>query len=141
MARFGVSVEKERELKRQMQAMGILEGDIEESFIRSSGPGGQNVNKVASCVYLKHLPTNIEIKCQEERNQSLNRYRARCLLMEKVARLRYEQKLQKIQEVEKIRRQRRKRTKAMKEGILEQKHKRSEKKQFRNKVQPHQLGD
>lgn len=139
MARFGVSVEKERELKRQMQKMGILESDIEESFIRASGPGGQNVNKVSSCVYLKHLPTNTEIKCQDERSQSLNRYFARVLLLEKVTRLRYEERLQRIQEVEKKRRQNRKRTRAMKEGILEEKHKRAEKKQTRQKFQPHQV--
>ena len=68
-----------------MAALGLREQDLEEKFIHSSGPGGQRVNKTASCVYLKHLPTGLEVKMQQERQQRLNRYYARkrmCELLE-----------------------------------------------------------
>ncbi|HWR58917.1 MAG TPA: peptide chain release factor-like protein, partial [Thermodesulfovibrionales bacterium] len=75
MGMFPVSESKDRELKARMEALNIREEDIQESFIRSGGRGGQNVNKVATCVHLKHVPTGVEVKCQEERSQGLNRYR------------------------------------------------------------------
>jgi protein subunit release factor B len=74
---FPVSEEKNRWLQERMKVLGIYEKDIEEKFIRSSGSGGQKVNKTSTCVYLKHIPTGIEIKCMRERNQSLNRFLAR----------------------------------------------------------------
>ncbi len=77
MILFPVSEEKNRWLKERMEALGILEKDIEEKFIRSSGSGGQKVNKTSTCVNLKHIPTGIEIKYMRERNQSLNRFLAR----------------------------------------------------------------
>jgi protein subunit release factor B len=77
MILFPVSEEKNRWLNERMEALGIREKDIEEKFIRSSGRGGQKVNKTSTCVYLKHIPTGIEIKCMRERNQSLNRFHAR----------------------------------------------------------------
>ena len=67
-----------------MARLGIREQDIVESFIRSKGPGGQNVNKTSTCVYLKHIPTGIEVKCQKERMQVLNRYIARKILVSKI---------------------------------------------------------
>ncbi len=84
---FAVSDEKNRWLRERMAALGIREEDLEERFVRSSGKGGQHVNKTSSCVYLKHLPTGIEVKCMEERSQSLNRFLARRELVEKVAAL------------------------------------------------------
>jgi protein subunit release factor B len=84
MATFGVSPDKEQALADRMAALGIREEDIVEKFIRSGGHGGQNVNKVATCVYLKHLPTGTEVKCQQERFQSLNRYLARRILTDKI---------------------------------------------------------
>jgi protein subunit release factor B len=77
MLLFPVGEEKNRWLQERMKALGIYEKDIEERFIRSSGSGGQKVNKTSTCVYLKHIPTGIEIKCMRERNQSLNRFFAR----------------------------------------------------------------
>ncbi|MDA8326677.1 MAG: peptide chain release factor-like protein [Nitrospiraceae bacterium] len=77
MPDFAVSEEKNRLLREKMQALGIREKDILEKFIRSSGHGGQKLNKTASCVYLKHLPTGIEVKCMRERSQSVNRFLAR----------------------------------------------------------------
>jgi protein subunit release factor B len=82
---FGVTRKKQDELEDRMAALGLREKDFQESFIRSSGPGGQRVNKTSSCVYLKHLPTGLEVKMQRERSQALNRYYARkrlCGLLE-----------------------------------------------------------
>jgi len=84
MLTFAVSEEKNKWLREHMEALGILEKDIEEKFIRSSGHGGQNVNKTATCVYLKHLPTGIEVKCMKDRSQSINRFLARRELVKKI---------------------------------------------------------
>jgi protein subunit release factor B len=84
MALFPVSEEKNRWLKERMEALGIDEKDIEEKFIRSSGRGGQKVNKTSTCVYLKHIPTGIEVKFMKERNQSLNRFLARRELVQRI---------------------------------------------------------
>lgn len=80
MGMFPVSPEKEKALKERMSELGIKEEDILETFVRSSGKGGQNVNKTSTCVHLKHTPTKTEIKCGIERSQGLNRYRARVML-------------------------------------------------------------
>ena len=87
MALFAVSEEKIKWLKERMDALGIYERDIEEKFIRSSGSGGQKVNKTSTCVYLKHIPTGIEVKWMEERSQSLNRFLARRELAQRIERL------------------------------------------------------
>jgi peptide chain release factor len=87
MSVFAVSEEKERWLKERMEALGIHEKDIEEEFIRSSGRGGQKVNKTSTCVYLKHIPTGIEVKFMRERSQSLNRFLARRELVKRVEKL------------------------------------------------------
>lgn len=79
-----VSSEKEKMLQDRMKSLGVAETDLEETFIRSSGPGGQKVNKSSSCVYLRHLPTGLSVKCQKERSQSLNRFLARRLLLDKI---------------------------------------------------------
>jgi protein subunit release factor B len=81
---FAVSEEKNRWLQEKMEALGIHEKDIEEKFIRSSGRGGQKVNKTSTCVYLRHIPTGFEIKCMKERSQSLNRFLARRELVRRV---------------------------------------------------------
>ena len=84
MADFAVSVEKNRWLKEKMELLGVGEGELEERFVHASGSGGQHVNKSSSCVYLKHLPTGLEVKCMEARSQSLNRFLARRYLLEKI---------------------------------------------------------
>ncbi len=84
MVLFAVSEEKNRWLQERMEALGIHEKDIEEKFIRSSGSGGQKVNKTSTCVYLRHLPTGLEIKCMKERSQSLNRFLARRELVRRI---------------------------------------------------------
>lgn len=86
MTGFAVSEGKNRKLAESMEALGIREGDIEEKFVRSSGRGGQHVNKTSTCVYLKHLPTGIEVKCMTDRSQSVNRFLARRELVNRAAR-------------------------------------------------------
>lgn len=85
---FAVSEEKNRWLQLQMDQLGVREADIEEKFVRSSGKGGQKVNKTSSCVYLMHKPTGIEVKCMKDRSQSINRFLARRELIEKIKKLR-----------------------------------------------------
>lgn len=80
---FAVSEDKNKWLKEKMDSLGILEKDITEKFVRSSGKGGQKVNKTSTCVYLKHMPTGLEVKCMKDRSQSLNRFLARRELVEK----------------------------------------------------------
>ena len=87
MILFPVSEEKNSWLKEKMETLGIHEKDIEEKFIRSSGRGGQKVNKTSTCVYLKHIPTGIEVKWMKERNQSLNRFLARRGLVKRIEKL------------------------------------------------------
>ncbi len=87
MVTFAVSPEKNHWLKERMKALHINEEDIEEKFVRSLGKGGQKVNKTSSCVYIKHIPTGIEVKCMRERSQSVNRFLARRVLVERVERL------------------------------------------------------
>jgi protein subunit release factor B len=84
MLNFAVSEEKNVWLREKMEALGIREKDIEEKFVRSSGHGGQNVNKTSTCVYLKHIPTGIEVKCMKDRSQSINRFLARRELVKRV---------------------------------------------------------
>lgn len=134
MAEFGVGIDKEKRLEEKMQRFGIREEDIVESFVRSSGPGGQNVNKVATCVYLKHIPTGIEVKCREERSQTLNRYRARQILADKIESAILGKLSQEQQRIEKIRRQKRKRSKRAKLKILEAKRRQGQKKFLRAPV-------
>ena len=121
-------------LEKKMLALGVREEDIVESFIRSSGPGGQNVNKTATCVYLKHLPTGLEVKCQRQRSQLLNRNLARHILLSKIENRIKQGILQKQSLKAKIMRQSRKKPKGVKLRILEQKRRHSDKKSTRRKI-------
>jgi len=134
MSDFHINIAKENILKERMQRLGIKEEDIVESFIRSSGRGGQNVNKTSTCVYLRHIPTGIEVKCQKERFQSLNRYLARVLLVNKIENLVMGKRSQERMRIEKIKRQKRKRSKRAKLKVLEVKRKHSQKKSSRAKI-------
>ena len=125
MNSFGVSKEKEEALRKKMESLGILEKDIVEKFVRSSGRGGQKVNKASTCVYLKHLPTQIEVKCQQERFQSINRFLARRILTDKIEAMIRGKESEEQQRIEKIRRQKRKRSKRAKLKMLEEKRRKN----------------
>jgi len=84
MLNFAVTEEKNKWLREKMEVLGIQENDLLEKFVRSSGKGGQKVNKTSTCVYLKHIPTGIEVKCMKDRSQSINRFLARRELLEKI---------------------------------------------------------
>lgn len=134
MGRFPVSLETEQALMRRMESLGIEERDLEESFIRGSGSGGQKINKTSVCVVLRHVPTGFEVRCQKERSQALNRFFARRELCEKIESSVLREKSRVQQERERIRRQKRKRSKRAKEKLLRDKAKRSELKSLRKKV-------
>ena len=136
---FGVSLNKEENLRQKMKHLSIFEKDIVEKFIRSSGKGGQKVNKTSTCVYLKHLPTMTEVKCQRERTQALNRYLARRILADKIEAKLLERESQEQKRIEKMRRQKRKRSRRAKLKILEEKRKHSLKKEERSLC--HKLDD
>jgi peptide chain release factor len=129
-----ISQEKEAALRQRMERLGVREEEFRETFIRSSGPGGQKVNKTSSCVYLVHLPTGLTVKCQQERSQSLNRFIARRLLLDRIERLKTGLVSAERMRTEKIRRQKRRRSRKAKEKILEAKHLQSEKKTLRTQI-------
>jgi peptide chain release factor len=128
---YAVSPEKEKALQEKMAELGIREEDLIERFIRSRGHGGQNVNKVSTCVYLKHVPTGTEVKCQQERSQALNRFLARRILIEKIENMILGKESEQQRRIEKLRRQKRRRSRRAKEKILELKHITSQKKRSR----------
>lgn len=135
--KFGVSGKKEEALRKKMRKFRIYEKDIQEKFVRSSGKGGQKTNKTSTCVYLKHLPTQIEVKCQKDRSQALNRYHARRILTKKLERMVLGEKSEEQKRIEKIRRQKRKRSRRAKLKMLEEKRRHSQKKKERSyKPQP-----
>ncbi len=126
-----ISPQKQLELENRMQSLGITEESLVEKFILGSGKGGQKINKTFSCVYLKHIPTGIEIKCQQERSQTLNRFMARRQLCDKIDTLLYQKASKEMAEQAKIRKQKKRRSRKTKEKILQDKKMVSDKKQSR----------
>lgn len=133
MPDYLVSEKKHRQLEERLASLGLQENDLEESFVRSQGPGGQHVNKTSSCVVLRHRPTGLTVRCQEERSQSLNRFLARRLLADKYETLIKGKASEERQRREKIRRQKRRRSRKAKTKMLEEKHRQSEKKAWRRR--------
>ncbi len=106
---FGVTRKKQEELEARMSALGVREADIKEKYVRSSGPGGQNVNKTSSCVYLEHIKSGLKVKMQRERSQGLNRYYARKRLCELIEEEKLGAKSPAAKRAEKIRKQKKRR--------------------------------
>jgi peptide chain release factor len=114
----------------------VSESDIDETFVRSGGHGGQNVNKTSTCVMLVHRPSGLQVKCQETRQQGMNRFIARRLLLDKIEEKQNGFVAARRSEMEKIRRQKRKRSRRAKERMLAGKAHHAEKKKFRRGVGP-----
>lgn len=133
-----ISKDKVDGLQKKMELLGIREDDIEEKFILGSGKGGQKINKTASCVYIKHIPSSIEVKCQKDRSRELNRYLARKALCEKFEAEILKIKTEKQHLAEKIRRQKKRRTRRQQEKVLEEKHQHSAKKASRQTPRHHE---
>ena len=131
---FPVSAAKAHALTERLQRLGIRDEDLEEHFVRSSGRGGQNVNKVATCVVLTHRPTGTVVKCQRERSQALNRFHARRLLADKVERAMQGRASAEAERIAKLRRQKRRRSRRAKEKMLVEKRARGELKALRGRV-------
>jgi protein subunit release factor B len=125
---------KRESLALAMRRLGILEADLEEQFVSSSGPGGQNVNKVATCVLLKHRLSGIQIRCQKERSQVRNRVLARRLLVERLETIERQQRQAHAHRLSVLRRQRRRRPAAVRQQLLAAKRRRQEKKQLRRRL-------
>jgi protein subunit release factor B len=126
--------DKEAQILRRMEALGVAESDLVESFVRSGGHGGQNVNKTSTCVMLVHQPTGLRVKCQTTRQQGMNRWLARSLLLDKIESARQERADAQRAAAEKLRRQKRGRSRGAKERILAGKNHNSKRKQMRRRV-------
>lgn len=133
MSSFPVTLERETKLAERMSRLGIGEDDLEESFVRSGGHGGQNVNKTSTCVQLVHRPSGTAVKCQTTRQQGMNRFLARQMLLDKIEEARRVAAERERARIEKVRRQKRPRSRGAKERILAAKSRQSRKKRLRGK--------
>ena len=123
-------------IQSRMALAELTDADIEETFVRGSGSGGQKINKTSSCVQLKHIPTSTIVRCQKTRSREANRWLAREMLAERLLEARESELSERRQEAEKIRRQKRRRSRRQKERMLADKKHQSEKKAQRRSVKP-----
>ena len=131
---FPVSPEKAQALAARMAALALREADLEERFVRAGGHGGQNVNKVATCVVLRHVPSGVAVKCQAARTQGMNRFLARRMLCERLEERAAGTASRARQEAERVRRQKRRRSRRAKAKMLADKRAQGEKKAARRRV-------
>lgn len=136
MSLYPVSTAKELALLERMKRWGVREADIEETFVRAAGRGGQKVNKTSSCVMLHHQPTGIRVKCMIDRSQAMNRFLARRLLLDQIEKRELGRASAERQRIEKIRRQKRRRSRRGKEKMLRAKHERAQIKERRRPPKP-----
>jgi protein subunit release factor B len=129
-----LSGDRARALEERLARLGVRAEDLEESFVHSGGKGGQNVNKVATCVVLVHRPTGLAVKCQRERTQGANRLIARQMLADKIEERKLGAASKRQQEAEKVRRQKRRRSRRAKARMLDDKRAHSNKKAGRGSV-------
>jgi protein subunit release factor B len=121
-------------LTKRMKKLRLREEDLQEDFIRGSGPGGQKVNKTSSTVVLRHIPSGVEIRCQRERSQVMNRHWARVELCDRLETILNDSKLAVQNEREKVRRQNRPRPRGLKQRILKEKKSRGQVKKNRGRI-------
>jgi len=129
-----VSPQKEQALRERMARLGIVEADLVEQFIKGSGAGGQKINKTSSCVCLRHRPSGIEVRCQRERSQALNRFLARRLLCDAWEARQRGAAGARQQAIEKLRRQKRRRSRRQRQRMLADKRRQGAKKAARRSV-------
>jgi protein subunit release factor B len=129
-----LSGERARAIAERLTALGVREEELDETFVHAGGKGGQNVNKVATCVVLVHRPSGVAVKCQRERTQGANRLLARERLADKIEEAHLGRASARQQEIEKIRRQKRRRSRRAKQRMLADKHAQGRKKASRADV-------
>jgi protein subunit release factor B len=126
-----VSTEKITDLEQRLLALGVTADTLVEKFVRGSGAGGQKINKTSSCVFLKHLPSGLTIKCQADRSREMNRFLARRELCEELEAIRDGKESARVHDMEKIRRQKRRRSRRSKQRSIVDKRILSNKKSLR----------
>ena len=128
-----INKDKWEKLTEWMMRLHITDADLVEKFILGSGKGGQNLHKTASTVYLKHLPSGLEVKCQESRSRDDNRYFARERLCEKLHAIISDEKTKAQQQLEKLKRQKKRRSRRAKQKMLDEKSRQGQLKGLRKK--------
>ena len=128
------------QIQRRLDTLGIIPSDVEEKFVRGSGPGGQKINKTSSTVCLRHRPTGVEVRVQRERSQAANRELAWQELCEKLENVLRQAEAARRDAVEKERRRKRPKSRAQKRRMVETKRLRRKSKDIRGRVGGEEYG-